>query len=287
MICCCYPCVGGDILLQGSSVWGLDVVSGNVEIFGPTSTDFVSSVKQADDSFAPGGTASVKESINTSKKVNITIYRLYNSTGLACNLSSTHIDPSKPEPSTELLINPLLIALNDSNSDIRYRAARALGDIRSTQAIDPLINGLTDNDPKVQDSSESALLKITGMDFGKDQEKWIEWRRMNMDAREQVQMVTGTTSTISLPTYSQILETYPAGTEICQTEAHVTNVTNGVWELVNIKAIHVSNKGIVTQCYGTKITLDEPVTLDGKTFEAGSNLTVDKDLKWIQVSSWD
>ena len=41
------------------------------------------------------------------------------------------------------------------------------------------------------------------------------------------------------------------------------------------------------QCYGAKITLDIPLTVDGKRFETGAKLTVDKDLHWIQVSSWD
>jgi hypothetical protein len=38
--------------------------------------------------------------------------------------------------------------------------------------------------------------------------------------------------------------------------------------------------------YGAKITIINTVTIDGKIFQAGAMLTVDKDLNWIQVSSW-
>jgi hypothetical protein len=41
------------------------------------------------------------------------------------------------------------------------------------------------------------------------------------------------------------------------------------------------------QCYGTKITVRERVTLEGKIYEPGTKLTVDEDLQWIEVSSWD
>jgi hypothetical protein len=56
-IVCCNLCIGGDILLQGSSLWGIEVISGNVEIIGPTNTDFISVAVQADGNYRPGGTA--------------------------------------------------------------------------------------------------------------------------------------------------------------------------------------------------------------------------------------
>ena len=285
---CCNLCIGEDNLKQGPSSWGIGVISGSVEITGPTNTDFISVAKQADGSYGPGGTASVKENINMSQGVNITIYRLYNGTGLAA-ISSMPIDLSNLQPSSEPLINPLLVALNDSNSGIRDRAARALGDIRSTEAIDPLINRLNDEDIKVQNSSASALLKITGVDLDKDQQKWIEWRGRSTNAIERVQSPQETISSNSLPTYSQILATYPEGALGIyggRTEGNVTKVTDKGWDL-NLTRIEIKDGDAVIQGYGTKITLDVPVTVDGKTFDAGSKLTVDKDLNWIEVSSWD
>jgi len=41
------------------------------------------------------------------------------------------------------------------------------------------------------------------------------------------------------------------------------------------------------QCYGAKITVKERVTLGGSTYEPGTKLTVDEDLQWIEVSSWN
>ena len=41
------------------------------------------------------------------------------------------------------------------------------------------------------------------------------------------------------------------------------------------------------RCYGTKITIEGTVELDGTAYESGTLLTVDKDLEWIEVSGWD
>ncbi|MFZ1316769.1 HEAT repeat domain-containing protein [Methanothrix sp.] len=216
------------------------------------------------------------------------MYRLYNETGLAA-ISSMPIDPSNLQSSSEPLIDPLLVALNDSNSKIRNRAARALGDIRSVEAIDPLINRLKDEDIKVQDSSALALRKITGVDLDKDQQKWMEWREKSTNAVGRVQFPQENISAKALPTYSQILATYPEGAlgiYGVRTEGNVTKVTDEGWDL-NLTQIEIKNGDAVIQGYGTKITLDVPVTVDGKTFDAGSKLTVDKDLNWVEVSSWD
>ena len=49
----------------------------------------------------------------------------------------------------------------------------------------------------------------------------------------------------------------------------------------------IVNSQVVVQCFGTRITLDVPITVDGKVFPAGTRLTVDKNLNWIAVSSWE
>ena len=56
----------------------------------------------------------------------------------------------------------------------------------------------------------------------------------------------------------------------------------------------VAEGGVVTlsdldgwKWYGAKITLVEPITVDGTNYEPGTLLTLDEDLKWIEVSSWD
>ena len=72
----------------------------------------------------------------------------------------------------------------------------------------------------------------------------------------------------------------------CKTEATLESVTaNGTW-LLNGSTEFRDNKMLV-RYYGTKITVGIRVEIDGKTYEPGTKLTVEKDLNWIQVSSWD
>jgi tetratricopeptide (TPR) repeat protein len=95
-------------------------------------------------------------------------------------------------------------------------------------------------------------------------------------------------SPITLPSYSQVVETYPEGTELCCLEANITDQTEETGlTLSNIKCLPLFGGDIQFQCYGAKLTLDVPITIDGKRFDVGAKLTVDKDLHWIQVSSWD
>jgi hypothetical protein len=87
------------------------------------------------------------------------------------------------------------------------------------------------------------------------------------------------------PTYSQILNTYPNGTKLCQTVVTIKEVTaDGSWIL---KGSFYYQGGPMYVCYGTKITANVPVEIEDKTFELGTKLTVDKNLEWVEVSSWD
>jgi hypothetical protein len=88
-----------------------------------------------------------------------------------------------------------------------------------------------------------------------------------------------------MPTYSEVLATYPAGTELCVTDAQLTAHPDGSVELSG--TIWFSYGKFVYQCYGTKVTIRDRSTLDGKIYEPGTKLTVDKDLNWIEVSSWE
>jgi hypothetical protein len=51
--------------------------------------------------------------------------------------------------------------------------------------------------------------------------------------------------------------------------------------------ISIRGGQIEYQCYGTKLTVKMKVTLEGKTYKPGTKLTVDKNLKWIEVSNWE
>jgi len=85
----------------------------------------------------------------------------------------------KDGPSVEILI----AALSDPTPGVRARAAVALGLIGDNKAIDPLIICLKDEE-FVKSPAAEALTKITGQNFGKDNEKkatWDAWRKENKD----------------------------------------------------------------------------------------------------------
>jgi len=92
-----------------------------------------------------------------------------------------------------------------------------------------------------------------------------------------------------VPTYSDILATYPPDADLCGSEGDLVETPDGG---VTISpgpsaVLSVVDGQFTIQCYGTKLTVKEPVTLDGKTYEPGTKLTVDKDLQWTEVSSWN
>jgi HEAT repeat protein len=77
-------------------------------------------------------------------------------------------------------VEPLIATLkNDDNGYVRAMAAWALGQIKDRRAIEPLIDGITDESSDVRKRSPQALKQITGQDFGKDQAKWREWWEKN------------------------------------------------------------------------------------------------------------
>jgi glycine/D-amino acid oxidase-like deaminating enzyme len=95
------------------------------------------------------------------------------------------------------------------------------------------------------------------------------------------------TPTPAYPTYSEIISTYPPDATLYQTDVRVTNVDgDGNWTFT-AGTIRSCGGTPFFKCYGVKITIIENnVTIDGKVYPPGTLLTVDKDLNWIQVSSW-
>jgi hypothetical protein len=94
------------------------------------------------------------------------------------------------------------------------------------------------------------------------------------------------TPTPVLPTYSDIVSTYPNGADFCGTDAEISESSDGSLSLSGSVA-YSDARGMEYQCYGTKLTATTKITLEGITYEPGTKLTVDKDLNWIQVSSWE
>jgi len=94
-----------------------------------------------------------------------------------------------------------------------------------------------------------------------------------------------------VPTYSDILATYHSGVELCRTEAVIVEV-NEDQILFDIPpgafGMEILNFEPQYRCYGAKLIVGErPVTLGGETYEPGTKLTLDKNLEFVAVSSWD
>jgi hypothetical protein len=59
-----------------------------------------------------------------------------------------------------LNVNVLITALQNANTDIRENAARALGDIKGQQAVEPIIIAMNDDNKRVSNEAKKSLIKI-------------------------------------------------------------------------------------------------------------------------------
>jgi hypothetical protein len=41
------------------------------------------------------------------------------------------------------------------------------------------------------------------------------------------------------------------------------------------------------KCFGSRIVVTQPITLEGTKYPRGALLTVDKDNNWVLIRSWD
>jgi hypothetical protein len=89
----------------------------------------------------------------------------------------------------------------------------------------------------------------------------------------------------ALPSYSEVVNAYPANADMCKTEADLVGEDGDSFQFKG--SLSIRGGQFVYQCYGTKITVQVEVTLDGTSYAPGTKLTVDKDLEWIEVSGWD
>jgi hypothetical protein len=101
-----------------------------------------------------------------------------------------------------------------------------------------------------------------------------------------IMITTALVSCISTPpTYSQIIKTYPDNTKLCITDIHVVReINDSQIELSGTAEIRGGSE--IIQCYGAKVTLDISTKWGEIIYPAGTMLTVDKNLDWIEVSSW-
>lgn len=80
---------------------------------------------------------------------------------------------------------PLLLAgpLRSDAYLVRLNTAAVLAIYRAPTSIEPLIDTLMDQDPRVKKMAVFTLEKITGESFGDDRAKWLHWWR---EARERI-----------------------------------------------------------------------------------------------------
>jgi HEAT repeat protein len=74
-----------------------------------------------------------------------------------------------------LAVKPLIVALDKAFYATRLKAAEALGQIGDTQAVEPLIATLKDEEEGIRKAAAEALTTITGRNFGEDAARWQEW----------------------------------------------------------------------------------------------------------------
>lgn len=100
--------------------------------------------------------------------------------------------------------------------------------------------------------------------------------------------VEATVETIrdDLPSYSEVIATYPPDADLCNTDATVIGGSDGSWKVKG--TVSIRNGKFTYHCLGAKITLAIDTTWDdGNDYPAGTLLTVDADFNWVPVSSWD
>jgi hypothetical protein len=155
-----------------------------------------------------------------------------------------------------------------TNSDINVED----GTIEDAPDVQKAGAGLTGN-WNCGDGNYTVTLEITLLD-----------RAGNTSNPEQVTISCDPLS--AFPSYSDVLATYPAGTNLCGSDVDIIGMDGDKLQLT-IRMLAMVNGDFTIRCYGTKVTATVGVTLDGEFYEAGSLLTVDADLNWIRVSGWD
>ncbi len=67
------------------------------------------------------------------------------------------------------------LLIDDDDGDVRIAAARALGKIKSPQAVQLLGSTLDDRDPAVQLVVMDSLRNLTGQEIGRDVNAWYKY----------------------------------------------------------------------------------------------------------------
>ena len=125
---------------------------------------------------------------------------------------------------------------------------------------------------------------------------------------------TNTSTPMPLPTatitptplkYSDVEKTYPTNATMCSHVDFFANVLDAGFTCEDVVHITgqeqdgtphlcvgscsatISTSEDLIKVYGVRVEIGVDVVLDGIAYSSGTKLTVDQDLNWIQVSSWE
>ena len=99
------------------------------------------------------------------------------------------------------------------------------------------------------------------------------------------------TAGAGLPSYGDVLATYPTSTEPCTTRAGISGGEDGNYSFDDFDgqqaSIQIRGGEMLYWCLGAKYIVTGPmIDEDGRTIPVGALLTLDADSAFVQVSEW-
>ena len=99
------------------------------------------------------------------------------------------------------------------------------------------------------------------------------------------------TAQAGLPSYEEVVATYPASTELCTTRTGISGGEGGSYSFEDFdgaeSTIEIRGGEMLFWCLGAQYTVTGPmVGEDGQPIPLGALLTLDADSNFVQVSGW-
>jgi len=155
----------------------------------------------------------------------------------------------------------------------------------AAQRIDSLKNHLHELDLQEQ---EAAFLNALAKDDLQTYRAFVEKYPNNEyvdDIREKMKFLTNKSE--SLPTYSEVVATYPKNVSMTTSEAFIYQDENGGIFAKGEAVIEYRDGKPLVLYYGAKLTAFNKLTMKNKIFLAGDKITFNKNYQPIKVRSWD
>jgi len=93
---------------------------------------------------------------------------------------------------------------------------------------------------------------------------------------------------LKLPTYSDVIKTYPKHVKITYTETNIEDADETTGQLLfSGGQTEIRDGELLVFYYGAKLTIMNKMKIRGKIYQTGDKLTLDKKLNLIKVRSWE